>query len=185
MIERFHRHLKEALRARLSPAAADWEWHLPWVMLGIRAAPKDDCGVSAAEAVFNQPLMLPGQLLDAPPPAANEQLGDLLKSDLSDFRPLPLRQRSYEPTDGVLPEALLKAQFVYVRRGGVSAALSSKYEGPYSVVCSTQKYFRVRVGQRTEVISVDRLKPHLGTAPVMPPSPPKRGRPALQPSSVG
>jgi transposase InsO family protein len=62
MVERFHRHLKEALRARLAAATTDWEFHLPWVLLGIRAAPKDDSNVSAAEAVFGQPLMLPGQL---------------------------------------------------------------------------------------------------------------------------
>jgi hypothetical protein len=185
MIERFHQQLKEALRARLLPAAADWEWHLPWVMLEIRTAPKDDCGISAAEAVFNQPLMLPGQLLTAPRPAANEQLGDLLRSDLTYFQPLPMHQRSYEPADGVILEALFKAQFVYVRHGGVSPALSSKYQGPYRVVCSTQKYFKVQVGQCTEVISVDRLRLHLGTAPVSPPSPQRRGWPALQPSSMG
>jgi transposase InsO family protein len=35
LVERFHRRLKDALRAQ--SAAADWADHLPWVMLGIRA----------------------------------------------------------------------------------------------------------------------------------------------------
>jgi transposase InsO family protein len=39
-VERFHRRLKDALRARL--AGADWVTRLPWVMLGIRAAPRED-----------------------------------------------------------------------------------------------------------------------------------------------
>jgi hypothetical protein len=53
MIERYHRQLKEALRARLAAAAVgDWEFHLPWVLLGLRAVPKDDSGVSSAELVF-------------------------------------------------------------------------------------------------------------------------------------
>ena len=36
MVERFHRQLKNSLRARL--AAADWYNHLPWVLLGLRSA---------------------------------------------------------------------------------------------------------------------------------------------------
>jgi transposase InsO family protein len=46
-VERFHRRLKDALRARA--AAADWPLHLPWVLLGLRAAPREDSGVLAAE----------------------------------------------------------------------------------------------------------------------------------------
>jgi hypothetical protein len=39
--------------------------------MGLRAAPTEDLGVSAAEVVFGTPLMLPGQILDTgePPPA--------------------------------------------------------------------------------------------------------------------
>jgi transposase InsO family protein len=53
-VERFHRRLKDALRARA--AAADWPLHLPWVLLGLRAAPREDSGVSAAELVYGAPL---------------------------------------------------------------------------------------------------------------------------------
>jgi hypothetical protein len=35
-VERFHRGLKDALRARAA-VAADWHDHLPWVMLGVFA----------------------------------------------------------------------------------------------------------------------------------------------------
>jgi cleavage and polyadenylation specificity factor subunit 1 len=38
MIERAHRQIKDALRARL--AGAEWPQHLPWVLLGLRAAPQ-------------------------------------------------------------------------------------------------------------------------------------------------
>jgi hypothetical protein len=37
LVERYHHCLKEALRSRL--AGADWSQHLPWVLLGLRAAP--------------------------------------------------------------------------------------------------------------------------------------------------
>jgi transposase InsO family protein len=61
LVERLHRQLKEALRARLQNN--DWERHLPWVLLGLRAAPKEDSAISAAELVFGTKLTLPGELL--------------------------------------------------------------------------------------------------------------------------
>jgi hypothetical protein len=141
MVERFHRQLKAALRARLSATAEDWEVQLPWVLLGIREAPKDDCGVSAAEAVFNQALVLPGQLLTSPPPPENEQLSQQLHSDVVSFAPLPLPEWSYVDAVRATPSSLLKAEFVYIRRDSVSPALASRYEGPYKVMATTDKYF--------------------------------------------
>jgi transposase InsO family protein len=44
MVERVHRQLKDALRARL--AGAQWAQHLPWVLLGLCAVPKEDSGLS-------------------------------------------------------------------------------------------------------------------------------------------
>jgi transposase InsO family protein len=55
MIERAHRQLKEALRARL--AGAEWPQHLPWVLLGLRAVPKDSTAVSSAEMVLAPQLV--------------------------------------------------------------------------------------------------------------------------------
>jgi transposase InsO family protein len=68
LVERAHRRLKDALKARL--AGSEWVSHLPWVLLGLRAAPREDSGISAAEMVFGAPLTLPGPLLVAaePPP---------------------------------------------------------------------------------------------------------------------
>jgi transposase InsO family protein len=54
MVERAHWQLKDALRARL--AGDKWPEHLPWVLLGLRAAPKDISNVSAAETVLGTPL---------------------------------------------------------------------------------------------------------------------------------
>ena len=64
MVERFHRCLKDALRAR--SAAANWVDHLPWVLLGLRAAPRENDGSTPAQEVFGTPLILPGQFLDSP-----------------------------------------------------------------------------------------------------------------------
>ena len=70
MVERLHWQLKDALRAR--GAASAWEDHLPWVFLGLHAAPKDESGLLAAEAALGQPLVIPGQptALEGTVPAA-------------------------------------------------------------------------------------------------------------------
>jgi transposase InsO family protein len=84
MVERFHRQLKNSLRARL--CGPSWTAHLPWVMLGLRAAPKEDSGLSFAEMVYGAALTLPGQFLAAqePPP---EKFLESLQQALSNFRP--------------------------------------------------------------------------------------------------
>ncbi|XP_059848486.1 CMP-N-acetylneuraminate-beta-galactosamide-alpha-2,3-sialyltransferase 2 isoform X2 [Hypanus sabinus] len=58
LVERFHRHLKSALMARLR--GANWADELPWVLLGIRTAPKDDLHASSAELVYGAPRSSPG-----------------------------------------------------------------------------------------------------------------------------
>jgi transposase InsO family protein len=50
LVERTHRQLKDALCVR--GATVDWPAHLPWVLLGLLAAPKEVSGVSSAEAIF-------------------------------------------------------------------------------------------------------------------------------------
>ncbi|KAK3792624.1 hypothetical protein RRG08_035956 [Elysia crispata] len=50
MIERFHRTLKKALKARLT--GPNWVEELPWVRLGLRTTQKEDLGYSSAELVY-------------------------------------------------------------------------------------------------------------------------------------
>jgi hypothetical protein len=68
--------LKDLLQAR--SAANNWPDPLLWVLLAMRAAPKEDSAVSSAEMVLGDLLVLPGQLPTAEPP--------------------PLLQRSYRDT---------------------------------------------------------------------------------------
>ena len=61
LVERFHRHLKSALMARLH--GHNWLDELPWILLGIRTAPKEDLGCSSAELVYGAPLTVPGDFV--------------------------------------------------------------------------------------------------------------------------
>ena len=54
MIERFHRTLKASPKARLT--GSNWVEELPWVLLGLRTAPKEDLGYSSAEMVYSRTL---------------------------------------------------------------------------------------------------------------------------------
>jgi hypothetical protein len=157
------------LRARL--AGNRWPEHLPWVLFGLRAAPKEDSAVSSAELVFGAPLTLPGQLLTSP----ETPLEDVVEA-LRSTQPLATRPLTYAEAAAGL-QSLQRADFVYVRKGGTVPPLSPLYQGPYKVLERRDKFFKLEVGGQPEVISVDRLKPHLGTAPVSAAAPPQRGRP--------
>lgn len=61
LCERFHRSMKAALRASLTDC--NWIDRLPWVMLGLCSAPKEDLQCSSAELVYSQPLCVLGEFI--------------------------------------------------------------------------------------------------------------------------
>jgi hypothetical protein len=181
MVERVHRQLKAALRSR--NCGADWAEHLPWVLMGIRAAPKDDTGVSSAELVYGCSLVLPGELQVPSPPIKDAELPPPPLPPPHDTR-LGRRQRDRRSRERMPPVTPQRAAFVYVRRGYCGKPLAPVYSGPYEVVERSPKYFTLRVGGAVQSFSVDRLKPHTGRSPVAPASPPRRGRPAAATSGA-
>jgi len=175
MVKRAHRRLKDALKARM--AAADWPQHLPWVLLDINNAPKEDTGKSAAQMVYGASLNLPAQLV-----AGQELPVDEILRDLSNAAPIPTRHGQREaPTEP--PSALATAELVYVRKGGQLQPLAQPYSGPYKVLEKGPKYFRLDIGGKSTAVTVDRLKPHTGTSETTPAAPPRRGRPPRQRSA--
>jgi hypothetical protein len=165
MVERCHRRLKDALRARL--AGPDWPLHHPWVLMELRAAPTEKTGVSAADIVFGVPLVLPGQILDADEPP----LADFIRSTAAFTTPL-LR------TDGGQALGCVDVGGVRVcpqRRHGlpIVAALQRPVKGPL-------------LGSEGVPVAGGRVRggglhrpPEAapGAAPVQPKQPPARGRP--------
>ena len=61
MVERWHRRLKDALRA----AADDFSWadHLPLIMISLHVAQRDDGQPSPAEVVYGSSLTVPADLI--------------------------------------------------------------------------------------------------------------------------
>jgi hypothetical protein len=60
-VERLHCCLKDALHARAAAATCSEE--LPFVLLGLSAQPREDTGLSPAEAVFGAQIVLPNEFL--------------------------------------------------------------------------------------------------------------------------
>eukprot|EP00096_Caligus_rogercresseyi_P013469 TRINITY_DN6112_c0_g1_i3.p1 TRINITY_DN6112_c0_g1~~TRINITY_DN6112_c0_g1_i3.p1 ORF type:complete len:203 (+),score=17.35 TRINITY_DN6112_c0_g1_i3:1001-1609(+) len=176
LVERFHRNLKDALRARLN--GPHWVLELPWVLLGIRTAPKEDLGSSSAELVYGAPLVVPGDFLPTPRSQLQpDAVLDRLRRAVGNLRPIPTSAHGLPNT--YVPPALSSARFVFVRRDGARKPLQPLYDGPYEVVERGDKIFRLQIGNRLETVSIDRLKPthfDLGQ-PIHPATPRSRGRP--------
>ncbi|XP_072133508.1 protein NYNRIN-like isoform X1 [Mobula birostris] len=93
----FHRHLKSALMAGLE--GPNWVDELPWVLLGIRSAPKEDLHTSSAKLVYGAPLVVPGEFIPAPRGQEEEPTAvlDRLRERLSNLAPIPTSQHGQSP----------------------------------------------------------------------------------------
>jgi hypothetical protein len=156
MVERFHRHLKDALRARC--AAANWVDHLPWVLLGLRAATREDDGSTPAQEVFGTPLNFPGQFLDSPeipPKIFLEQFSKTLSAaEHTATRHNTAAARQLPPR---LPDDLARAPMVFVRQDGHVPPLQPLYNGPYAVIRRSLHHFTLRIGDKVDKVSTLRL----------------------------
>ncbi len=94
-----------------------------------------------------------------------------------------MRPLSYAAAANTPPAHLAQADHVYVRFGGQQKPLAAPYAGPYLVVSKGTKTFTIQVGQRQEIVSVDRLKPHTGLGPISPAEAASRGRPSRMPAT--
>jgi hypothetical protein len=139
--------LKDALRS----GAADWR-----VLLGIRTAFREDSEFSPAEAVYGSQLVLPGQFINTaelPSPSFLRELQTTMTG-----RPPPPARHNAAPALSALPEELLLARFVLVRRDGARPPLSPIYDGPYRVLERSAHFFLLEMGDRTDKVSTLHLK---------------------------
>lgn len=155
LVERANRSLKTALTAK----AGDWETALPYVLLSLRTAVKEDLGYSSAELVFGGTPSVPAGLRMEPEEVASPQ--DLGEAFRSVTFPRPEAPRWHQ--DGkasTRPQLDLRhCTHVYVRREGPLRPLSPKYEGPYRVLRRLGKAYELQLSNRVTTVSVDRLKP--------------------------
>jgi hypothetical protein len=109
-----------------------------------------------------------------------------LPSFLSDLqttmtcRPPLLTRHNSAPAPSTLPEELLLARFVLVRRDGAQPPLSPIYDSPYRVLVQSTHFFLLEIGDRTDKVSTLRLKAARTPADTEPAKPPRKGHPVAQ-----
>ena len=199
MVERCHRSLKAALMARCSDE--NWFHQLPWVLLGLRTAPKANGEASPAEKVYGETLTVPGEFFPTDP-AEDDVSIPQLRERAGKFT--PCRTTYADRTKHFKPAALDSCKHVFLRQDAHRPPLTRPYKGPYEVLERNSKSFKLMVHGREDWVSIDRLKPAhtedddpqvpLGRRPRVPPqnkpidaptSEPRRGRskaaPAVEP----
>ena len=184
LIERNHRDLKASLKCRLS--GPNWIDELPWVLLGLRTAPKEDLRSSSAELVYGSPLTVPGDFFpDSSPRSAPQHLKQQ-RDRVGNLRPIPTTTHGGENITPHVPSALNQAKFVFVRHDARRTPLQTPYDGPFEVIERTPKYFTLQIGNLKDNISIDRLKPAYldQSQPPQVAQPPLRGRPPKKKNEV-
>ena len=116
-------------------------------------------------------LTLPGTFLDCPD-VARQQLTQAFKS-LS--RGLPVRPLTTAPR---IPIPMM--DFCYVREDAVKPPLTPLYQGPFRVLRQLRNTVLIQRGEREEVVSLNRIKPYLGSETPEVAQPPTRGRLIVQ-----
>ncbi|CAH8492890.1 unnamed protein product [Schistosoma mattheei] len=156
MVERLHRQLKASLTAVI--VNNDWSNKLPLVMLALRATIKQDMGCCPAELVYGTTLRLPGEFFTSSKSVPTDVTGYVqrLRKHMSDLKitpPRPQQRRVF------IPQELHSSTHVFIRRDKVQPPLQPSYDGPFKVIERTNKTVTIEKAGKTDVISIDRVKP--------------------------
>ena len=157
LFERMHRTMKSALKAKLG-ADPNWVDALPLVLLGMRAVVKSELHCS----VFGEPLLVvsggffvssDGDMAADPAFVAD------LPQKIRLLRPIPPVWHGGESRRSYVSQELSSAAHVFVRVGPRKTPLQSPYQGPFKVLERREKYFKLDLGNRHDMVSLDRIKP--------------------------
>ena len=158
MVERLHRQLKSALKARTTDPY--WMDHLPFVLLGLRVAWRENPNCSPAELVYGSSLRIPGEFIDTQNNRQCEPTSQFLR-DLQHamHSAIPPPTMYHTTPQQHLPPNLAQSGYVYVRVDSHRSPLQRPYEGPFRIIATSDKYFTLDINGRSDKVSVDRLKP--------------------------
>ena len=133
------------------------------------------------EAVYGSNLSLPGEFLEHSELTPEGFLRKIEQAVLG-FSGPPRHHMIPQPLP--LPRALMDAEFVFVRDDASKPTLSLLYRGPYRALRHSEKFFVIQISDKSDSVSVDRLKPVISSIPVIPGVPPVCGQPRLKPASI-
>jgi len=154
MIDAVHRPLKASLMCH---AETPWIDALPWVLLGMSTAVKEDIGLSSIHLVYREPLRIPGEFLQQTPEVPTNETLQNLQSFHRVLRPQPASRHGSKAT--FVHKDLNTVPFVLLRQDAVTPALTPPYTGPHRVLDRADKTMKIDVNGHPTVVSMDRLKP--------------------------
>ena len=157
MIERFHRTLKTALKARKE----DWLKSLPIILLGLRAMPNES-GASPFTAVTGGMLLCPKLCLGEQ--SSTRSSFKMIRELAQHMTELDFTTASLGTDHGAvqehIPKDLMTCTHVWVRVDRIQRPLQAPYQGPLRVAHRGAKTFRIELPSGAiDTVSVDRLKP--------------------------
>ncbi|KZC14910.1 hypothetical protein WN55_07941, partial [Dufourea novaeangliae] len=157
LVERFHRQFKTAIRCQQN---VRWTEILPTILLGIRAAWREDLQSTAAELVYGETLRLPGECL-APRGGNSQPLPrDFVGSLREHFATLAQTPGSDHSSRRIFVfKDLAVAEYVFLRNDTVRGILQPPYDGPYKVLNRGTRTFSVSIRGKSITVTIDRLKP--------------------------
>lgn len=155
IIERWHRTLKAAIMCH---DTIHWADELPTILLGLRSTYKDDIKCTPCEMVYGTTLQLPGQFFDNR--GESQVTNEFIKSFRETMNTIKPKQTAHHGKHPIfVHKALSDCTHVFVRNDAVRLSLQPPYNGPFEIIERKDKYFKIRVNQKTVNVSIDRLKP--------------------------
>ncbi|XP_066971750.1 uncharacterized protein [Macrobrachium rosenbergii] len=129
------------------------KYQLPWVLLGLRTAPRADGILSAAKKTNGDPLMVPGELVteDRHNPSV-QRLCDIVGK----FAPCKGTYTDRSVT--FTPPGLSSTTHVFIRDNAVCPPLTRPYRGPFRMLERNNKAFLLTLHGKNDWVSVDRIK---------------------------
>ena len=151
---------KSSLKLKAHTDPSHWPEKLPLVLLDIRSGLKEDLHCTVAELVYGTTLRLPGEFFnstdhtDTPDPASYVAQ---LKMSMQQLRGTPVRKQPQRKP--YISKDMGNTTHVFVCHEAIRKPLQLPYEGPYHVLKRADKHYMFDIAGRSEVVSLDRLKP--------------------------
>ena len=156
-IERFHRSLKNALRAHSENTEATWAHDLPIIMLALRNASITGTTTSPAKLLYGTSTNLPGDLM-LDEGKNTEYTWEDVKASVQAYESQLIPRQTTRRI--FVPKALKDCEQVWVRNEN-PPTLKPRYDGPYQVISRSDnmKTLLLDINGTQKRISIDRVKP--------------------------
>ncbi|KII73615.1 hypothetical protein RF11_02973 [Thelohanellus kitauei] len=128
------------------------------------------------ESFYGYPLTVPGESVDQKNQVEEPPIHKI-REKVHSLHPIPTSKHGSSLKYKV-PQNINECEFVFLRNDSSKTPLQRPYSGPFTLINKSRKTFEIDIGGRTEVVSIDRLKPaHIDVEFFSPAVKPKRGRP--------